>query len=224
MMNVPLIIYAAQMADDDKLLEIGLTHSPHHCAIRSFARTARRRTKGSSTWTRASSCENRRIRDGSPTVPGRADLPGACTVSARSTSLTGRPEFLEVAERNAAFWLAKLPSDRIPWWDFRADLTLPPPWGQQKDSSAAAIAASGLLDLARQTPSENRARAYREMALAMLEQLAGPDYLADGTPGWEGILRHGVYHTSKNLGVDESVMWGDFFFVEALSKALATTH
>jgi unsaturated chondroitin disaccharide hydrolase len=30
-----------------------------------------------------------------------------------------------------------------------------------------------------------------------------------------------VYHYPKRLGVDESVSWGDFFFVEALVKALA---
>ena len=54
----------------------------------------------------------------------------------------------------------------------------------------------------------------------MLDVLATPEYLACITPGWEGILKHGVYHTRKNLGVDESVMWGDFFFVEALSKVV----
>ena len=104
---------------------------------------------------------------------------------------------------------------------FSPDLSQPLPWGQQKDSSAAAIAASGLWDLARQTKSTDRAAQYRDTALGMLRKLAGPDYLADQTPGWEGILRHGVYHTAKNLGVDESVMWGEFFFVEALTKALS---
>ena len=39
-------------------------------------------------------------------------------------------------------------------------------------------------------------------------------------PGWEGILKHGMYHQRKGLGVDESVMWGEYFFVEALAKAL----
>jgi unsaturated chondroitin disaccharide hydrolase len=34
------------------------------------------------------------------------------------------------------------------------------------------------------------------------------------------VLKHGVYHIHKNLGVDESVMWGDFFFLEALNKVL----
>jgi unsaturated chondroitin disaccharide hydrolase len=33
-------------------------------------------------------------------------------------------------------------------------------------------------------------------------------------------LKHAVYHFHKKLGVDESVMWGDHFFVEALVGAL----
>ena len=48
-----------------------------------------------------------------------------------------------------------------------------------------------------------------------------PSYLAIDDPGWEGILKHGVYHTAKGLGVDESVMWGEFFFVEAMMKVAA---
>ena len=43
---------------------------------------------------------------------------------------------------------------------------------------------------------------------------------ASGTPGWEGILKRGVYHIHKGLGVDESVAWGEHFFVEALVKVL----
>ena len=30
-----------------------------------------------------------------------------------------------------------------------------------------------------------------------------------------------VYHFHKGLGVDESVAWGDHFFVEAVVKAIA---
>jgi unsaturated chondroitin disaccharide hydrolase len=135
-------------------------------------------------------------------------------------ALTGRDEFLEVAEQNAAFWLANLPQDKVPYWDFRADLSQPLPWGPQKDSSAGAIAASGLWQLAEQTKSTEHAVAYRTTALVMLDALVTPQYLAVDTPGWEGILKHGVYHTAKNLGVDESVMWGDFFFVEGLTKVV----
>jgi unsaturated chondroitin disaccharide hydrolase len=57
--------------------------------------------------------------------------------------------------------------------------------------------------------------------LIILDTLTGPGYLASDTPGWEGILMHASYHQRKGLGVDESVMWGEHFFVEALDKALA---
>ena len=45
------------------------------------------------------------------------------------------------------------------------------------------------------------------------------EYLGKGD-GWEGILKGGVYHIHKELGVNESVMWGEHFFVEALEHAL----
>ena len=63
-------------------------------------------------------------------------------------------------------------------------------------------------------------RVYRDTATAMLDGLVQPEYLASQTSGWEGVLKHGVYHTAKNLGVDESVMWGEYFFVEALTKVV----
>jgi len=90
--------------------------------------------------------------------------------------------------------------------------TRPPPY----ESSAAAIAASGLLQLADLTDEPTRAQRYRAYAHTILITLCSPTFLAIKTPGWEGILKHGIYHQRKNLGVDESVMWGEYFFVEAL--------
>ena len=37
---------------------------------------------------------------------------------------------------------------------------------------------------------------------------------------WDGVLLHGSYHEQKRLGVDESVMWGEFFFLECLDRVL----
>jgi unsaturated chondroitin disaccharide hydrolase len=88
------------------------------------------------------------------------------------------------------------------------------------ESSAAAIAASGLLNLAGLSSDPLHRRLYRDYALTILETLCAPGFLASGTPGWEGILKHGSYHQRKGLGVDESVMWGDYFFLEALTKVL----
>jgi unsaturated chondroitin disaccharide hydrolase len=50
--------------------------------------------------------------------------------------------------------------------------------------------------------------------------MCSPEYLAIDDPEWEGVLKHGSYHEQKNLGVDESVMWGEYFFTEALDKVL----
>jgi unsaturated chondroitin disaccharide hydrolase len=99
----------------------------------------------------------------------------------------------------------------------------PNDWDGHQDrveSSAAAIAASGMLNLSQMVQDPVYARRYRQAALIILDTLTGPEYLAHETPGWEGILKHGMYHLNKGLGVDESVMWGEHFFVEALDKAL----
>jgi unsaturated chondroitin disaccharide hydrolase len=44
--------------------------------------------------------------------------------------------------------------------------------------------------------------------------------LASDSPGWEGILRRGVYDMRRDIGVDESILAGDAFGVEAMARAL----
>ncbi len=220
MMNVPLIFFAANQAGDAELERIALAHcrTTRNRLVRPDGSTAHEGIFDATSGEFLREETHQGWRPDSAWARGLAwSLYGYSQVYA----LTGRQEFLDVSERNAAFWLANLPPDGVPYWDFRADLTQPLPWGPQKDSSAAAIAACGLWDLAAQTESLERAERYRAAALAMLDRLVEPEYLAIDTPGWQGVLKHGVYHTRKNLGVDESVMWGDFFLVEALAKVLA---
>jgi unsaturated chondroitin disaccharide hydrolase len=217
MMNVPIIFYAARETEDEELLRIATAHcrTTRDRIVRPDGSTAHEGIFELETGKFLRQTTHQGLRDDSTWARGLAwSLYGYSKVF----GLTGTSEFLDVSERNAKYWLDHLPVDKVPYWDFDADLSQPPPWGAQKETSAAAIAASGLLDLALQSKSPARP-AYRETALAMLDALCEPEYLAIDTPGWEGILKHGVYHTKKNLGVDESVMWGEFFFVEALTKA-----
>lgn len=220
MMNVPLIFDAARQSGDDELERVALAHcrTTRDRLVRPDGSTAHEGVFDVATGQFLREDTHQGWRPDSAWARGLAwSLYGFSQVYA----LTGRQEFLEVSERNAAFWLANLPPDGVPYWDFRADLAQTLPWGPQKDSSAAAIAACGLWDLAAQSQSLEQAERYRDTALKMLDRLVEPQYLATDTPGWEGTLKHGVYHTRKNLGVDESVMWGDFFLVEALAKVLA---
>jgi unsaturated chondroitin disaccharide hydrolase len=219
MMNVPIIFYAANVTDDEHLRNVAVQHcrTTRDTIVRDDGSTAHEGLFDLETGRFLGESTHQGLRADSVWARGLAwSLYGYSKVY----GLSKMDEFLEVSQRNAAYWIEHLPEDRVPYWDFKADLSQPPPLGAQKESSAGAIAASGLFDLARQTASPQLADRYRTTAFAMLDALVDPKYLAIDTPGWEGILKHGVYHTGKNLGVDESVMWGEFFFVEALTKVV----
>jgi unsaturated chondroitin disaccharide hydrolase len=129
--------------------------------------------------------------------------------------LSGDARFLATAERCADFYIERTPAHGVPPNDWEEPHP-PRPY----ESSAAAIAASGLIQLAALTPDPDRAARYGAYARTILDTLLSPEFLAVDTPGWEGMLRHGSYHERLGLGVDESVMWGEYFFVEALDKLL----
>jgi unsaturated chondroitin disaccharide hydrolase len=231
MMNVPIIYYAARELDEransgstdhaDAEWLRGITDA--HCTttrdtiVREDGSTAHEGIFDLETGAFLRQTTHQGLRPNSAWARG---LAWSMYGYSKCFGLTGNREWLAVAERNADYWITHLPKDHVPYWDFHADPNQPPPWGAQKDTSAAAIAASALLDLERQTESDDLARVYRDTAMAMLDALVQPEYLAINTAGWEGVLKHGVYHTAKNLGVDESVMWGDYFLVEALIKAV----
>lgn len=219
MMNVPIIFYAAKETGDDELLRRAAAHcrTTRDRIVRDDGSTAHEGIFDTDTGEFLHQSTHQGKSADSAWARGLAwSLYGY----SKCYALTGSDEWLDVSQRNARYWIQHLPEDKVPWWDFDADLSLPAPRGRQKESSAGAIAASGLLDLAGQTKSDECALAYRTTALAMLDALVDPEYLAVDTPGWEGILKHGVYHTEKQLGVDESVMWGEFFFVDALTKVV----
>ncbi|MDX1947754.1 MAG: glycoside hydrolase family 88 protein [Pirellulaceae bacterium] len=219
MMNVPIIFYAAIETGDRELARVAAAHcrTTRDTIVRPDGSTAHEGIFDLETGKFLRQATHQGLAADSAWARGLAwSLYGY----AKCFALTGEPEFLAVAERNAGYWIEHLPADGVPYWDFNADLSQPPPFGAQRESSAGAIAASGFLDLARLTADSYHAKEYEKTALSMLDALVEPEYLASETPGWEGILKHGVYHTAKNLGVDESVMWGEYFFVEALTKAV----
>ena len=121
--------------------------------------------------------------------------------------LSGLREFLDTAQKCADCYLLRSPANLVPPWDFDAPDDGKQPW----DSSAAAITASGLFDLAEQVPDVLAKERFRISALRFIESHCSVQFIASKTPGWEGIFLHGVYHFHKNLGVDESVAWGDHF-------------
>jgi unsaturated chondroitin disaccharide hydrolase len=216
MMNVPLIFYAARETDDARLYDLAVAHcrTTERTLVRPDGGTAHEGIFDPETGAFLRQTTHQGLRADSDWSRGLAwSLYGFGTVF----TYTHDPADLAVAERNADHFLQRCPDGLVPPWDF----DVPEGPGRLDDSSAAAIAASGLWNLAGLTRDPAKGRRYRDAALTILDTLCTDRYLAWDTPGWEGVLKHGVYHFHKKLGVDESVMWGEFFFLEAVCKVLA---
>jgi len=122
---------------------------------------------------------------------------------------SGDQRFLEAAQRAAVRFMAELPPDGVPWWDLR----LPEEAPHYRDSSAGAIAAAGMLRLARLDGVGKRGE-FRRSAVALLNSLVTSCFEVDSDA--QGLLRHGTYHAHRGWGVDAYLICGDYFFLEAL--------
>ena len=139
MMNVGIIFWAANATGDDSLRQVALEHcrttatylvrpdggTAHEgifdLATGQFLRqTTHQGWQSETTWSR-----------------GLAWALYGFTAACR---LSGEVEFLDVAQRCAAFYLRRTPSGMVPLWDYDLPDEVPHLW----DSSAGAIAASGL--------------------------------------------------------------------------------
>ena len=148
----------------------------------------------------------------------------------------GKPKvlarFLEVAEAVADFYLEYTPTDGIPYWDtgapglaYLGDYLLRPaePFNDQEpvDSSAAAIAAQGLLRLGaylQRTGQAEKGTRYFQAGLTVARTLFQEPYLSTD-PEHEGLILHSVYHRpngwdyippGQRVPCGEASMWGDY--------------
>jgi unsaturated chondroitin disaccharide hydrolase len=126
---------------------------------------------------------------------------------------TGDESLLVAAQRCADRFLALLPDDRVPYWD----LAFTDGSGEERDSSAAAIAACGLFELAALLPAGPGREGYQGAAHRILASLID-GYSAAKQPESNALLLHGVYDKPKGNGVDEGTLWGDYFYLEALTR------
>jgi unsaturated chondroitin disaccharide hydrolase len=129
----------------------------------------------------------------------------------RAYAYTRNPELLRTAQRAADWFIEHDSPDGVPYWDMRHPAI---PY-VERDASAAAIAASGLYDLSRQSRGAN-AKRYREVADRILRALSS-QYLAAGTP-FSSILLHSVGNRPQNSEIDVGLVYADYYFVEALLR------
>lgn len=125
---------------------------------------------------------------------------------------TGDYRYLQAAKRVAHHFIAGLPEDYVPYWDFRLNSLENEP----RDSSAAAIAASGLLEIADMVPS-NEKRLYEDAATNILTSLT-ENYGTWDQPEDQGILVAGTGNKPVDENINASLIYGDYYYVEAIAK------
>jgi len=135
------------------------------------------------------------------------------TVAYRETT---NQEFAATAQRLANYYLTNCPSDSVPYWDFQPWACTPDP---PRDSSAAAITLSALVQLSQLTTNLQDGAADWLGARHILTSLASTNYLAQGTSS-SGFLLHGTGEPPQfpDPEVDVSLIYGDYYFVEALKR------
>jgi hypothetical protein len=144
---------------------------------------------------------------------------------------------LAAARAACDFYVDQTPTDGVPYWDTGApglsqlgDYQDRPadPFNPHEpvDSSAAAIAAQGLLRLGRflsEREQRSEGERYWQAGLSVLRTLLGEPYLSID-PAHQGILLHTVYHRPRGwdyvpdgaaVPCGESCMWGDYHLLEA---------
>ena len=129
---------------------------------------------------------------------------------------TKDPAYLAFAQRVADFAIGHpgMPADGIPYWDFGAP-------GEERDSSAGAVMASALLELADFVGGAKGA-AYRAFAVKQLLALASPAYFSEGDEIGHWLLKHGVGHKPGDSEIDTPLSYGDYYFLEALLRFRAS--
>ena len=214
MMNVGLVFYAARETNDRRLREIAVRHcnTTRRFLVRGDGSTAQEGIFDaiSGEFLKQSTQQGYR-----PDSCWSRGLAWALYGFSNSFEFSRDPRLLHTAEACADYYISYTPANGVPPWDYNA----PAENRSLVDTSAAAITAAGLLRLCRLISDPAKGHFYWSTAVHILRTLC-VEYLAGADGEWEGVLKGGVYHIHKGLGIDESVMWGEYYFVEALEALL----
>jgi len=116
-------------------------------------------------------------------------------------------------KRVTDYFLNHLPEDYVPYWDLvfvSGD--------EPRDSSAAAIAVCGIMEMARHLPNDEdigRYKGYAKLISSFLmEKYANTDVNTDG------LILRATGSIPHGLSVDESTIYADYFYMEIIARSI----
>lgn len=217
LLNLPLLYWATEETGEKKYQEVAQKHI--HTALANVIRD------DFSTWhtfffnretgepDHGATCQG--YRDGSAWARGQAWGIYGTAIGYRYTR---REDYIPIFEGVTDYFLRHLPEDLVPFWD----LEFGDGDDQPRDSSSAAIAACGMLEMAKYL-EEEKAKHYRGIARRLVKALADGYAVTDPAVSNGLVLHstysnHSPYNTCNHYGVDECNIWGDYFYLEALTR------
>ena len=217
LLNLPLLYWASEQTGDGKYADIARRHTAT-CLNYSI------REDGSTFHTVFMNPETGKMSHGA-TCQGYSDdsfwargQAWAIYGTALSYRYEKKPEYLDAFRRVLEFYIKKLPTDLVPYWDMIFTSGNEEP----RDSSSASIVACGLLEMARHV-SDGESEGYISLARQMVGSLVDSYSVKDPLIS-NGQVLHATYsnkspyNTCTPEGVDECASWGDYFYMEALTR------
>lgn len=212
MMNLEMLFEAAKLSGDDTLKDIAIMHAnttlKNH--FRPDATSYHVVSYNPQDGTVESQGTFQGYSDASAWARGQAWGLYGYTMCYRYTQ---NPAYLEQAQKIAAYIMANRPAenDYVPYWDYNApDIPNAP-----RDASAAAVTASGLLELQGYVKD---GKPYFDYAEQILKQLSSDAYLAKPGENKHFILMHSVGHLPANSEIDTPLNYADYYYLEALLR------
>ena len=218
LLNLPLLYWASEETGDDKYRDIAEKHI--HTAVANVIR------EDYSTWhtfffdmetgapDHGATCQG--YRDGSAWARGQA---WGVYGMALAYKYTERKEYIDLFRHVTEYFLTHLPKDLVPYWD----LEFTDGDDQPRDSSSASIAACGMLEMIQYLDDEEEVQHYLGIAKQIMKSLYD-DYavwdeeISNGLVLHSTYSNHSPYNTCNHYGVDECNSWGDYFYMEALTR------
>lgn len=212
-LNVPLLFWAAQETGNREYYEMADTH------LRNVLKYMVRENASVYQYVKLD------VKGGGVLkahTPQGADDPEGCWSRGQAWAVyglalayryTGDPVYLEYDKYVTNYFLNRLQSDLTSNWDFlyRDDK-------DQRDTSATAITLCGLLELSRHLPVSDPLKKQYEAAAVAITQALIEKYMYRPEEASNGVLKGGVYAYRDNRCVNEPVIWGDYYFMEALIR------